>query len=77
MPERSFLAITLFSGLAVSIAGTVAAYSLGGAANGPAAASAPVDRAALEQILAPSRAPSAVPMPTMDPGMTGMPGMTP
>lgn len=52
MPKRSFLAITLLSGLAVGIAGTVAAYSLGGAANGPAAASAPLDRAALEQILA-------------------------
>ncbi|MGK2850331.1 MAG: multicopper oxidase family protein [Candidatus Limnocylindrales bacterium] len=51
MSKRSFLAITMVAGLAVGIAGTVAAYSLNGDAASEVTASG-VDREALEQILA-------------------------
>ncbi|MFP5342566.1 MAG: multicopper oxidase family protein [Candidatus Limnocylindria bacterium] len=57
MPKRSFLVITLLAGLAVGVAGTVAAYSLSGATKGPAAAAAVIDRAALEQVLAEAEIP--------------------
>ena len=52
MPKRSFLFVTLLAGLLVGVVGTVAAYSLQRPTSGAAAASTPVDRAALEQILA-------------------------
>ena len=52
MPKRSFLFVTLLAGLLVGVVGTVAAYSLQRQTSGAAAASTPVDRAALEQILA-------------------------
>ena len=52
MPKRSLLFVTLLAGLLVGVVGTVAAFSLQRSTSGATAASTPIDRAALERILA-------------------------
>lgn len=52
MRRRPFLFVTLLAGLAIGVAGTVAAYSLRGPSGSASASAVTTDRAALEQLLA-------------------------